>query len=198
MEDAVSTATISTKLNDLLGLVQKHYPQLALTLRACLAVCATMALADRKRPLSLILEMPSGYGKTTTIGWLFPLPGRGTEEYFYRSDNFTAKAFVSHAGQTSKALGDIDLLPRITNRVLLTKELAPIFRGRTEELESRFSILIGVLDGMGLVSDGGMQGQRGYAGQYIFNWIGAATPVPRATHRLMSQLGTRLLFWEVP
>jgi hypothetical protein len=65
-------------------------------------------------------------------------------------------------------------------------------------LQDRFSILIGVLDGMGLLSDTGMQGQRGYGSEHVFNWIGATTPVPRSTHRLMSQLGTRLLFWEVP
>ena len=157
-----------------------------------------MALKHRKKPLSLVLETPSGYGKTTAIVWLFPIPGLGTEKYFYRSDNFTPKAFVSHASGTTTALKDIDMLPRIRDKVLLTKELAPIFRGRNEELQDRFSILIGVLDGMGLVSDTGMQGQRGYSEQHVFNWIGATTPVPRATHRLMSQLGTRLLFWEVP
>ncbi len=187
-----------TKLFELLATVQRHYPQLAATVRVCLAVCAAMALAHRKKPLSLILETPSGYGKTTAIVWLFPIPGLGTEAYFYRSDNFTPKAFVSHASNTTKALKDIDMLPRITNKVLLTKELAPIFRGREQELQDKFSILIGVLDGIGLVSDTGMQGQRGYSEQCVFNWIGATTPIPRSTHRLMSQLGTRLLFWEVP
>ena len=43
-----------------------------------------------------------------------------------------------------------------------------------------------------------MRGQRGYKDSIIFNWLGATTPLPPATHRLMSQLGTRLLFFEVP
>jgi len=155
-----------------------------------------MALAGREKPLSLILEQHSGYGKTTTLVWLFPTAD--TEKYFYRSDNFTPKAFVSHAANTAKALDEIDMLPRIRNKVLVTKELAPIFRGRKEELEKNFSMLITVLDGLGYVSDTGMQGQRGYAERHVFNWLGATTPVPRDTHRMMSQLGTRLLFWEMP
>jgi hypothetical protein len=192
------TTTEGTKLNQLLDVVQLHYPQLGSTVKSCLSVCAAMALAHRTKPLSLVLETPSGYGKTTSIVWLFPIAGKGTENYFYRSDNFTPKAFVSHAANASRSLESIDMLPRIRNKVLLTKELAPIFRGREQELQDKFSILIGVLDGMGHVTDTGMQGQRGYTEPHVFNWIGATTPVPRATHRLMSQLGTRLLFWEVP
>src|SRR5215469_254165 len=137
----------NTKLERLAEAVQAHFPQLLTTVRACLAVCAAMAFAHRKRPLSLVLETPSGYGKTTTIVWLYPITGRGTEKYFYRSDNFTPKAFVSHASATDRDLKDIDMLPRIRNRVLLTKELASIFRGREQELQDKFSILIGVLDG---------------------------------------------------
>lgn len=82
--------------------------------------------------------------------------------------------------------------------MLITKELAPIFRGREDELKDNFSMLISVLDGKGFTSDTGMRGQRGYDRPILFNWIGATTPLPAATHRLMSQLGTRLLFFEVP
>jgi hypothetical protein len=43
-----------------------------------------------------------------------------------------------------------------------------------------------------------MRGRRGYRKPLLFNWIGATTPLPEKTHRLMSQLGTRLLFNEIP
>jgi len=93
---------------------------------------------------------------------------------------------------------DRDLLPKLKGKVLLTKELAPIFRGRSEQLEENFNILIGVLDGKGFTSDSGMLGRRGYERSVLFNWCGATTPLPPRTHRLMAQLGTRLLFFEVP
>jgi hypothetical protein len=92
----------------------------------------------------------------------------------------------------------LDMLPRLENKVLITKELAPILRGRVEELQENFSILISVMDGKGFISDSGMHGRRGYDRPILFNWIGATTPLPASTHRLMSQLGTRLLFFEVP
>src|SRR6185295_12483156 len=43
-----------------------------------------------------------------------------------------------------------------------------------------------------------MRGRRGYEEAIMFNWIGATTPLNVRVHRLMSQLGTRLLFYEVP
>jgi hypothetical protein len=92
----------------------------------------------------------------------------------------------------------IDLLPKIKGKIMITKELAPIFRGRETEMQQNFSILISILDGKGFTSDSGSQGTRGYKEAIVFNWLGATTPLPAKTHRLMSQLGTRLLFYEVP
>lgn len=186
-------------VRDVHALVAKHYRGLEGSLDALLAVFGSMALAGRTRPLSVIFETPSGYGKTAVVQMAFPLPALGLERYVYRTDKFTPKAFVSHAANVSRPkLSAIDLLPKIRNKVLLTKELAPIFRGREEELTDNFSTLISVLDGKGLTSDSGTHGQRGYQGPMLFNWIGATTPLPASTHRLMSQLGTRLLFYEVP
>jgi hypothetical protein len=124
---------------------------------------------------------------------------KGVNQYIYRSDKFTPKSFVSHAASVkAEKLSEVDLLPRLENKVLVTKELAPLFRGRQEELQDNFSTLISVLDGKGFTSDSGMRGRRGYERSILFNWLGATTPLPASTHRLMSQLGTRLLFYEVP
>jgi hypothetical protein len=184
--------------------VSQYYPALLESVHACLAVCGTMALAGRTKPLSLILETASGYGKSAVLQMLFPVTGadkekKGVEQYIYRSDKFSPKAFVSHvANVKSKELSAIDLLPKLKNKVLVTKELAPIFRGREEEMQENFATLIAVLDGQGFTSDSGTRGKRGYEEAILFNWLGATTPVPPKTHRMMSQLGTRLLFYEVP
>jgi hypothetical protein len=65
-------------------------------------------------------------------------------------------------------------------------------------MQENFSVIISVLDGKGFLSDSGMRGRRGYDGPIVFNWLGATTPLPAATHRMMAQLGTRWLFYEVP
>jgi hypothetical protein len=191
-------------------IISKYYPNLLDATHAALAVMATLALKDRTRPLSLIFECPSGNGKTAVLQMFFPPPittkcsdetkrlNKEISKYVYRSDKFTPKSFVSHAANIKKEdLEKVDLLPKIVNKVLISKELAPIFRGRDDDLKENFSILISVLDGQGLTTDTGMRGQRGYVGKYIFNWIGATTPIPASTHKLMSQLGTRIVFYEL-
>jgi DeoR-like helix-turn-helix domain len=184
--------------------VSQYYPALLPTVHACLAVFGAMALAKRTKPLCLILETPSGYGKSAVLQMMFPVGKKGgakkaLDEYVYRSDKFSPKAFVSHvANVKSHDLSAIDLLPKLKNKVLVTKELAPIFRGREEEMQENFATLISVLDGQGFTSDSGTRGKRGYEEAILFNWLGATTPVPAKTHRMMSQLGTRLLFYEVP
>ncbi len=179
--------------------INKHYPALRGSVHAALAVFGSMSLQGRTKPLSVIFEAPSGHGKTAVLQMAFPLAKSGIENYVYRSDKFTPKSFVSHAASVKEAeLGKIDLLPRLENKVLITKELAPLFRGREEEMQENFSMLISVLDGKGFTSDTGMRGKRGYERPILFNWLGATTPLPARTHRMMSQLGTRLLFYEVP
>lgn len=178
--------------------VARHYPTLAAAVEACMAVFGSMALAGRTKPLSLMFEAHSGFGKTAVLQMVFPEPGSPLAKHVYRSDKFTPKSFVTHAANVGKEeLATMDLLPKLEGRVLVTKELAPIFRGREQDLQENFSILISVLDGKGFTSDSGMRGRRGYERPIMFNWIGATTPLPIETHRLMSQLGTRLLFYEI-
>ena len=144
--------------------VAHYYPELLPAVNACMAVFGAMALAGRTKPLSLIFEAPSGFGKTATVQMAFPVPGLGLDQYVYRSDKFTPRAFVTHAANVKKdELAKMDLLPKLHGKVLLTKELAPIFRGREDDLKENFSILISVLDGKGFTSDSGTQGRRGYS-----------------------------------
>jgi hypothetical protein len=191
-------STSREKLETLHALVLKHYPGLWPAVQGALAVFGAMSLSGRARPLTLIFEGTSGSGKTTVLQMAFPKKDSELEKYVYRSDKFTPKAFVSHAGNTPSAkLAKIDMLPRIENKVLITKELAALFRCRKEELAEIFGILTSILDGTGLLSDSGIQGQRGYGQKIIFNWLGASTPIPRSVHQMMSQLGNRFLFFEM-
>lgn len=179
--------------------VNLYYPSLLPSVKAGLAVFGVMGISGRTKPLSLIYEATSGYGKSAVVEMFFPMAGGELAGHAYRCDKFTPKSFVSHAAnRPRKELSEVDMLPKLKNKVLLTKELAPIFRGREDDVRENFATLIPVLDGKGFTSNSGSQGKRGYEEAILFNWLGATTPLPRDTYRMMYQLGTRLLFYEVP
>jgi hypothetical protein len=179
--------------------LERCFPDYWPAVDLCLSTCATLLLKENVNPTAVILVGGPATGKTTVAsmfeGALVPVGGGKIEPLVYRTDKFTPASFVSQAAnRTSKDLAKVDLLPRITNKVLLTPELAPIFRGKAEDLVNTFSIITRVLDGDGYTSDSGTHGQRGYVGRHLFAWIGCTTPFERMVWQVMSQLGSRLFF----
>ena len=76
-------------------------------------------------PFAGIILGPPGSSKTLGIELFRSYP------QVYYSDNFSAKAFVSHSTAVSKeALPQIDLLPRIKNKCLLAPDFHPSFLKR--------------------------------------------------------------------
>src|ERR1700741_2430885 len=69
-------------------IINRYFNGLVPTIRAWLAVCGSMALRGRTRPLSLILEGISGSGKTVVIQMLMPKANQSLADYVYRSDKF--------------------------------------------------------------------------------------------------------------
>jgi len=182
------------RVQDLQRTIEQHFPQLWPAVEAGLAACATLLLADNANPTALIYVGPPSSGKTT-VAMMFEGAEVNGEPLVYRSDQFTPAAFVSHAANISNEdLEKVDLLPRIQHKVLLTPDLGTVFRGKTEELMHRLSIITRVLDGHGFTSDSGMHGQRGYAGDYLFTWLGCTTPFTDNVWQVMAQLGSRLFF----
>ena len=112
----------------------------------------------------------------------------------YRSDDFTPAAFVSNRVDLSAAqLARVDLLPKLKNRTLVTKELAPLVAGKQEDLKKTFATLTAVLDGKGYLRDSGAHGQRGYAEEINFSWVGCTPPLSSDVLAVMAQLGPRIL-----
>lgn len=174
--------------------VEEHFSALWPAVEAGLSTCATLLLADNANPVALIYVGPPSAGKTT-VASMFEKALINGRPLCYRSDKFTPAAFVSHSAKaTKKELAEVDLLPKIKDRVLLTPELSTIFQGKEDDLRERFSIITRVLDGQGLTTDSGTHGQRGYVGDYLFAWIGCTTPFTDAVWRIMAQLGSRLFF----
>jgi hypothetical protein len=188
--------TEEIQLSDVLAKVRRAYsPEIAEALRAELAVVASLSYADIPCCLALILEGPSGVGKSALIEMLNPV--KEAQVYLRREDRFTAASFVSNAANKSTgALDKIDLLPRLKHKVMLTKELASIFGSDDKALRETFGIITNVLDGKGYRTASGTHGERGYEGDYRFNWIGATTPVPMRIHSIMAGFGYRFLFYE--
>jgi len=191
--------TLLEKLKTIEDRVGEHFPEVLNSVKVELSVAAVLSFKNNPQPTTLIFSGTSGSGKTLPLSLILPDKNHKEElsKYIFRSDNFTPKSFVSHAANIgNKRLEEIDLLPKIENKVLIIKELAPIFRGKKEELVERFSILISVLDGKGLMSSSGSRGTRGYDRDINFCWLGGTTPLSSDTHKLMAQLGTRMLFYN--
>jgi hypothetical protein len=114
----------------------------------------------------IVLGKPSSL-KTVGIGMF-----RKWRQSFY-TDNFSARAFVSHSTAVKRdQLQEIDLLPKIRNKLFLTPELSPTFTKKDDDLIEILGILTRVQDGQGYESDTGAHGHRGYTGEYMFVWIG--------------------------
>jgi hypothetical protein len=158
----------------------------------CASVFAQLLLNDVANPFALCLvDVPSS-GKTITLNF-FDVP-----ELAYATDSFTPASFVSHASNVKREdLTKVDMLPRIRNRVLIIRDLAPIFGEKEDGLVKTLGILTRALDGEGLQIDSGVHGSRGYRGDYLFMMLSASTPIPPKVFKAMATLGSRLFFLQL-
>jgi hypothetical protein len=104
--------------------------------------------------------------------------------YSYYTDGFTAKSFVSHSTSVSKdELEEIDMLPRIENKIFLTPELAAMFGLKDDDLKQVLGLITRIADGNGLSNDSGAHGHRGYNRDIMFVWVGAAVDIPYKVYK---------------
>lgn len=185
---------MTVRVEPLRKIIEAGFPDLWDPVEAVLSTILAMVPEDVVNPPTCILTGPASSGKTTVLDFVSEIEG-----ITYRSDRFTPKALVSHATNVKQErLPEIDLLPRIRHRALVTPELGPMFRGKEEALTETFAVLTAVLDGHGYIGDSGTQGRRGYVGDYLFAWLGGTTPLPTHVWRVMAQLGSRLFFYAMP
>ncbi len=206
MNTAITDAGIKPKVchacsffwNELQETVRANFPDLGLHFEVVLAICGVLGIKKPWRPVTVVFEGPPGPGKSLVLNCLLGATSEEVREWLYRSDKFSTASFVSQCASIErKKLNKVDLLPRIKNKVLITPELAPIFRGKREEIEGRFSILARVLDGRGLTVDGGTHGRRGYQGDYPFLWLGATTYLSTTAFDAMASVGNRIYFFDM-
>lgn len=116
---------------------------------------------------------------------------------FY-TDSFIAKSFVSHnTAVKQEMLEQIDMPPKIKDKLFLTPELAPMFSAKDEDLLSILGIVTRILDGHGYESDSGAYGHRGYDEDIMFTWVGAAVDIPYKVYKHLGTLGPKLYFFRM-
>jgi hypothetical protein len=181
------------KLKDTIQNSSQPLPQLSLPLEFALSVKNILNIQDCTLPFAgILLGVPSSL-KTVAVELFRPYwHGKYT-------DDFSPKGFVSHyGGVPEENLQKIDLLPQIRYKFFLTPELAPLFTGNEDDLKKAFGNLTRILDGKGFQSHSGTQGARGYYGEYMFTWLGAAVDVSPRVHRMMGNLGPKMYFLRLP
>ena len=180
---------LSKKYDNLKNVVKENISELLTPLEFSLSVKNILHISSCTLPFAgIILGRPSS-NKTVSLQLL-----RKSRNTYY-SDNFSAKSFVSHNTSVPKEqLKEIDLLPKIKDKVFLSGELSPIFSKKDDDLIEILGILTRVLDGHGYESDSGAHGHRGYTGEYMFIMLGAAVDIPRKVYRHLSSLGPKLYF----
>ena len=125
--------------------IDENLPQLRLQIELELSVKSILNIKDCTLPLAVIvLGVPSSL-KTQGIELFRKWP------YTYYTDNFSARSFVSHNTSVNREqLKEIDLLPKIENKIFLTPELAPTFASKDDDLVQILGIITRVVDGHGL------------------------------------------------
>jgi hypothetical protein len=157
---------------------------------------ATLLIDGIEGCFGLIIVGPSGCGKSTALR---PFEAVGIQPQFYRSDDITPASFVSHdASKSEDELQRDDLLPKIKHRTVLNPEMANWFGGDWAVREQKMAKLVRVMDGRGYTSNSGTHGERGYEGNYRFNFVGATTPLDKRDWDMMGHTGNRFLFHEMP
>lgn len=183
---------LNEKYDTLRKTVIENFSDLWGTLEFTLSVKNILHIKKCTLPFGGIILGPPSSLKTLTLELL-----RNWRNVVY-SDNFSAKAFVSHNMSVPKEqLEEIDLLPKIKNKVFLTPELAPLFSKKDDEVIEILGILTRVLDGHGYESDSGAHGHRGYNEDIMFVLIGAAVDIPKKIHKHLTNLGPKLYFFRI-
>ena len=142
--------------------------------------------------IAIILGRPAG-GKTQVISllrkWI----------YAYYTDSFSAKSWITHTTSVKNKdeLEEIDMLPRMKNKIFCTPEWAPIFTLREEDLRAILGIITRIADGQGLASNSGVYGRRAYEGTHMFSLDRCCCRCPISCIQSAWYFGTKIILLQI-
>jgi hypothetical protein len=184
---------LQIKYQKLYDKIQNIMPEIWPGLEFELSVLRILSIENCTLPfIGIILGRPSSY-KTVIVSLMRKWP------HAFYTDNFTARSFVSHstAVNSREDLEEIDMLPKIKNKLFLTPELSPMFTTKEEDLVQLLGIITRIADGHGFMSDSGAHGHRGYDEDIMFSWVGAAVDIPYKVYKILGNLGAKLYFFRM-
>lgn len=185
--------TVKIKYDNLKKLTEEKIPGLWAPLEFMISIKCILNTKNITLPVIGIILGPPSSLKSVAVN--MPKGARDT----FALDSFSPKSFVSHnSNLTEEQLQEIDLLPKIKNRLFLVPELSPLFTSKEEDLENIIGMIIRIGDCEGYTSASGSKGVRGYEGPIMFCWVGAAVDIPYKIHRMLSRLGPKLYFFRMP
>jgi hypothetical protein len=184
---------LKTKHDNLKNTTEIKAPGLWLPLEFVISVKCILNIRDITLPVIGIILGPAGSWKSQAVN--MPKGARDT----FGLDSFSPKSFVSHnSNLNEEQLQEIDLLPKIKNKLFMVPELSPLFTSREEDLEQIIGMIVRIGDGEGYFSASGSKGARGYEGDIMFCWVGASVSIPYRIHKQLSKLGPKMYFLRLP
>ncbi|QSG11866.1 hypothetical protein HSBGL_1449 [Halapricum desulfuricans] len=178
---------------DVQGVISREFGKQGWTvMKPLLATHATLLLDDIESSRAMMIEGPSGVGKTMLLKTF-----GGLDEQFCRRSDITPASFVSAGSSTSNSgSNNTDLLPQLEGRTLAVRDAQTWFTGSEQTIESRWRKMARMMDGDGYYRHTA-HGKVGYD-DIRFNFIGATTPLDPRAWNVMGNVGQRLLFVEWP
>jgi len=179
------------KLNELKKQADKHNPKMFLAIKTGLSAIMQMKIDEKTYPIALF------YAGQLTNKEIIVNILRNLHDGYYL-DSFTPKSFVSHSARSSsQSLVDIDLLPKICNKAMITSNVDAIFSGNKPTVNENIRIIDTVLNGNGYESHSAVHGKRGYRGDYNFVWLGTITEINNRIWSAQSAMNNKLYFFRL-
>jgi predicted transcriptional regulator len=171
-------------------IIKEHFPDLLEGAEVIASVFCELLIKDITKPLWMIVIDVWGSGKTILVNFFSEIV-----EMIKSLDNLTKSAILSHAAnRTNEDLeNNVDLLPKMENKVLLVRDFTSLFAKDDKELRPILADFTRALDGEGLETSSGVHGTRGYKRKLLFMIAGASTPMTSRVWKLISTLGSRIL-----
>jgi hypothetical protein len=181
---------LNEKLNSLKKEAEKNNPEIYLAIKIGLSSWAQIKIFEETKPFALFFNGDIT-SKEITVNSIKKIP-----DVFY-IDSFTSKSFVTHSARHStKQLRDIDLLPKIQNKVMLTSNVDNIFSGNKPTVNDNIQMIDTVLEGKGYESHSAVHGVRGYTGNRNFVWLGTINQINKRVFDAIGRMNNKPLFFR--
>ena len=181
---------LNEKLTSLKREAEKYNSELYLAIKTALSSLAQIKISEETKPFALFFN-GNITSKEITVNSIKNIP-----DIFY-VDAFTSKSFVTHSARHStKQLRDIDLLPKIQNKVMLTSNVDNIFSGNKPTVNDNIKMIDTVLEGKGYESHSAVHGVRGYTGNHNFVWLGTINQINKRVFDAIGGMNNKPLFFR--